>query len=506
MSSIDTISMCARNLFKRKLRTFLTLLGVVIGTASIILMISFGLATDAMFSQMAEDMGLDMTRVRVWPAHDGQRWCSETNQPVDSVRRDITDASVDAIMQIPNVLVATPRVQSSVILRSGPYAMRANVTGIRPEALALMGYNTTHGRLLEEGDGFSMVFGSHAERHFFNAATESWSDRFWDANAEERVDIFNSPIRIYYDQASLPWGRGGGMFFFGGGGGFATVVGGGGGGMDDDFGIDMEEAFRVFRSFDAEVVGVLEEIPSPWGGVNWENGVIYMDLEALHTLDRLRNEAQIRAQQECPWNPVFNASPEMVRETYNELFVRATSPDHTRDVARAIWEMGYDSWFDAGWIDNHRRSQQAVQTLLAVIAAVSLFVAAINIANTMITSVTERTREIGIMKVIGASLMDVRKLFLTEAIVIGMLGGIVGIGLAYLGSYALNNFDIEFLQRLNMRPPIQTEGLEDAPISLITTWLVGMALAVASGVGLVSGIFPAWHATRLSALAAIRNE
>ena len=507
MSGFDTISMCARNLFKRKLRTFLTLLGVVIGTASIILMISFGLATDAMFNQMAEDMGLDMTRVRVWPAHDGMRWCEDTEQLVDSVRRDITDASVDRIAQIPGVLVATPLVQGSAILRSGPYAMRANITGVRPEALALMGHDLAAGRLLEEGDGFNMVFGSHAERNFFDPLVSSWPDRFWNPDAEEYVDVLNSPIRVYYDQASLPWGGfGGGIRMFGGGGMVFIEGGGFGGGMDDGGGIDMEEAFRVFRSFEADVVGVLEEIPSPWGGVHWENERIFMDIEALHTLEHLRNEANILAQQQDPFNPVFNASPGIVRETYNDLFVRAISPDYTREVARAIFDMGYNSSFDASWIENHRRSQQAVQTLLAVIAAVSLFVAAINIANTMITSVTERTREIGIMKVIGASLMDVRKLFLTEAIVIGMLGGLVGIGLAYLGSYALNNFDIEFLQRLNMRPPIQTDGLEDAPVSLITTWLVGMALAVASGVGLVSGIFPAWHATRLSALAAIRND
>jgi len=511
MSSFDTISMCTRNLVKRKLRTFLTLLGVIIGTASIILMISFGLATDAMFNQMIEDMAIDMTQVDVHPQWDGQMWDEDTNSWVDTVRRDITDNSIMQISQIPGVLVATPLLRESVILRSGPYTMRAQVTGILPEALALMGYNLEWGRMLEEGDGFAMVFGSHAELNFFDHLEHPWAwegPRVWESvsgDVDTYVDIFSDPIRLYYDDAVLPSPR----FFMSGGMGGMVVVGGGGfgGGMDDDFGVDMEDAFRVFRSFEVDVVGVLEEQPDPWGwGMNWDNLVIYMDINTLHNLSQLRNEAFVRAQQEDEFNPVFNASPGGARQTYNSLFVRAESIDDVQDVARAIRDLGYNASFQGGWIESQRRGQQAVQTLLAVIAAISLIVAAINIANTMITSVTERTREIGIMKVIGASLMDVRKLFLTEAIVIGALGGLLGIGLAFFGSYALNNFDIAFLERLNMAPPVQTEGMEDAPISLITTWLVGVALAVASGIGLISGIFPAWHATRLSALAAIRNE
>ena len=491
MRGFDVIGMCARNLIKRKLRTFLTLLGVMIGTGSIILMISLGLATDALFAQMIEDMSLDMTQINVSPQWGGPTWCPDTNSVIDAVARDLTSESVTRIQAIDGVQVATPLVRGQLIFRSGPYAMRADVTGIRPEALALMGYTTSYGRLLEEGDGFAAVFGSSAEKHFFDPSVTMWGDRFWESfwsdDVETLVDIFNAPIRLYYDQASLPWRWPGG---------------------DDDFGVGMEEAFRVFRSFDLTVVGVLEAFEDPFGfNMNdSRNGVIYMDVELLHTLNELRNEAFIREREECEWSPSFSAAPSSPRETYSNLFVRSVSMDETERIAREIRQMGYQAWFQGDWINQQRRSQEAIQTLLAAIAAISLFVAAINIANTMITSVTERTREIGIMKVIGASLMDIRKLFLTEAAVIGMLGGLLGVGLAIGGSYAMNNFEIEFLTRLNMAPPIQTEGMDGAAISLITPWLVGMALAVASGVGLVSGFYPAWHATRLSALAAIRNE
>ena len=495
MSSFDVIGMCVRNLVKRKLRTFLTLLGVMIGTASIILMISLGLATDAQFAQMIEDMGMDLTVINVSPQWQGSAWNPQTGEQEEREQQDLTDESAARISQIPGVQVATPLMRERLLFRSGPYAMDADITGVNIEALKRMGYTVSEGRLLEEGDGIAVVFGATAERHFFDTRSDMWwSERFWmgmpwsgadESLIETFVDVMNDPIRLYYETEHF-W-RGGRM-----------------GGGEDEFGEAIEDAFRPVRSFELNVVGVLENQGNQWDP--WADGVIYMDINLLQELTQEGRIANIRAREEDEWNPHFSAVRSVPRATYQQLFVRVYDMDYTRDVAIAIWDMGYNAWYQGSWIDQQRRQQQAIQTLLALIAAVSLFVAAINIANTMITSVTERTREIGIMKVIGASLADVRRLFLTEAAVIGMLGGMFGIGLALFGSYALNNFDIEFLSRMNMAPPIRTEGTANAAMSLITPWLLGVALAVASGIGTLSGIFPAIHATRLSALAAIRNE
>lgn len=496
MSGIDVMSMCLRNLIKRKLRTFLTLLGVMIGTGSIILMISLGLATDAQFAQMIEDMNIDLTEIVVWPQWGGMSWTMDGDMQVME-QQDLTDESIARITALPNVLVATPRIEMELLFRSGRYAMPMWVTGVNIAALEAMGYRTAYGRLLQEGDGFAAVFGASAERRFIPTGIEGdWmalQRRFQQCitgeEVETLVDIHNDPIRLYYDTSSF-WN---------------AFWGGARGGMDDDdFGVDMEEAFRVVRSFELNVVGVLERETDMWN--MWNNGVVYMDIAILQQLEQMRDEARAREEEDREFNPVFRTSDGSGAATYSQLFVLADSADNTHTVAEQIQNMGYQVDFHGRWIEQQRQSQQAIQTLLAAIAAVSLFVAAINIANTMITSVTERTREIGIMKVIGASLGDVRKLFLTEAAVIGLLGGLLGIGLALAGSYALNNFEIEFLSNLNMGSPITTEGNEGAVLSLITPWLMGLALAVASGVGLVSGFYPAWHATRLSALAAIRND
>ncbi|MCL1843714.1 MAG: ABC transporter permease [Defluviitaleaceae bacterium] len=495
MRIIDVISMCFRNLFKRKLRTFLTLLGVMIGTGSIIVMISLGLATDAQFARMIEEMNLDMTAIHVTRRWGGTQWHPDGTMTQQEQGGELTDESADRFERIPGVVVSTPMMQGQILLRTGPYALNSwDVRGIRPEALSLMGYEVEYGRLLEPGDEFAAVFASRAELDFFTTiipAGQTWfsfgGDRYWRAREGEEVptyvDIFNDPLRIYYDMnvlwRSIRWGD-----------------------DDDGGGVAIDEAFAPVRSFPFEVVGLLEHYETDRWDSPRSNRAIYMNIETLQTLNLLRIQADRREQQDNDWWPRVDMSVGGVRETYDLIFVRADTMDDTSRIASAIEAMGYNAQFQGEQIERQREQQRGIQTLLAAIAAVSLLVAAINIANTMITSVTERTREIGIMKVIGASLADIRKLFLLEAVVIGVLGGVFGVAIALGTSYAMNNFDIAFLSDLN----IVAEGAEAAAISLITPWLCALALAVAGGVGLLSGFFPAFRATRLSALAAIRGD
>ncbi|MCL2355761.1 MAG: ABC transporter permease [Defluviitaleaceae bacterium] len=490
MSIFDTVGMCLRNLYKRKLRTFLTLLGVIIGTGSIILMISLGLGTNAQFARMAEDMNLNMTEIEVAPQWGGTMWSPDGGM-VEMHQRDLTDESVERFLRIPGVRTATPMMSSSIMFRSGPYTMITQVVGVRPDALALMGHNMEYGRLLTDDDAeFTFVFSTRSERGFFDASDRTvWnSPRQWDPSDDlpTLVDIFNDDIRIYYDASSFwntrDWGHGG----------------------NDDFGFDLDEGFVAARSFDINIVGV---IAAPVVDLRWGGGqTIYTDIETLQALVAMQSESERRAAEESEHDPRFSAVIGGPRQTYQDVRVRTTSMDNTADIAEVIREMGYQVWFPGDWINNMRDSQRGMETLLFAIAAISLFVAAINIANTMITSVTERTREIGVMKVIGASIADIRKLFLLEAAVIGLLGGIFGVILALIISYVMNTFDIPFLADLGMGVPDWMIGEERGAMSVIPWWLCLVALGVAIGVGLVSGFFPAFRATRLSALAAIRGD
>ena len=131
-------------------------------------------------------------------------------------------------------------------------------------------------------------------------------------------------------------------------------------------------------------------------------------------------------------------------------------------------------------------------------------VAAIGITNTMVMSIYERTREIGVMKVLGCVVGNIRTLFLMEAASIGLLGGFVGIGISYLLSYIINRF----ASQAGVIGGIMGMGMmgEGVNISVIPLWLVLLALVFSTFVGIISGFYPANRAVRISALEAIKHE
>ena len=144
---------------------------------------------------------------------------------------------------------------------------------------------------------------------------------------------------------------------------------------------------------------------------------------------------------------------------------------------------------------NSMKSQFAmVQAVLGGIGAVSLLVAAIGIANTMMMSIYERTKEIGVMKVIGCSLKNIRQMFLLEAAFIGFAGGAAG-----------NILSLILSGVINLTLSGQSMGVSGR-LSFIPIWLIAASLGFAVFVGMAAGYFPAMRAMKLSPLAAIRNE
>ena len=142
-----------------------------------------------------------------------------------------------------------------------------------------------------------------------------------------------------------------------------------------------------------------------------------------------------------------------------------------------------------------KKQMAVIQAVLGGIGAISLIVAAIGIANTMMMSIYERTKEIGVIKVLGCSLKNIKQMFLIEAAFIGLLGGIVGNMVSFAMSGAINMVTAQ-------SSALGVKG----NISYIPVWLVLISLGFAMLVGMVAGYFPALRAMRLSPLAAIRSE
>ena len=182
---------------------------------------------------------------------------------------------------------------------------------------------------------------------------------------------------------------------------------------------------------------------------------------------------------------------------YDSLFVAAESTDHVTQVEKEIRDL-YGS--DIGITTSKAIIQSIGEftagfgSVISSIALVALVVGSVGIITTMYTSVTERTREIGVMKAIGARDRNVLALFLTEAAIIGIIGASIGLIVGVLGGYGvLSLFGSNLLPSGEVTPRYPWS-------ELARVWAISLGLSVAAG------LYPAWKASKLSPIVALRRE
>src|SRR5881409_3349483 len=190
-------------------------------------------------------------------------------------------------------------------------------------------------------------------------------------------------------------------------------------------------------------------------------------------------------------------TPDAVRQItgYSGVAIESEDSQYVADVVKAVQELGFSAFSLKQVIEQIDKGFGVFRGILAGIGGVALLVAAIGIANTMVMAVIERTREIGIMKAVGASPRDIRAIFLSEAALVGAFGGVIGLALGILGGRA-----IELVIR-NLNPQSNP-----APIFVVDLPLALGALGLALLVSLVAGFLPSRRAMRMSALSALRYE
>jgi putative ABC transport system permease protein len=185
-------------------------------------------------------------------------------------------------------------------------------------------------------------------------------------------------------------------------------------------------------------------------------------------------------------------------EGYDMLRIKAASINDAAQIVEELEERGFEVESLRLLLENINRAMIVLQTMLGSIGALALLVASIGIANTMIMAVYERTREIGILKAVGASPRDIRKLFVAESSFIGLVGGVSGTVLGWLLGLGLNRLSLAILRWQEL--PVR------GTFFVVTGWLVLIALAFATVVGLLSGLYPAARAARLDPIEALRYE
>ncbi len=453
MRLIDLLRMSVSSLWRRKLRTFLTVLGVVIGTASIVVMISLGLGLSKSSMEQIEQSG-GLTTINVYENYNGGM--NGADSSADPNAGKIMDSTTEAILAIPHVEVASPILNMNPIAKVGSYEAHLQLRAMTVEALEALDIPLTEGSSLPtDPDNLEFLFGNMIIQDFYNAKTGSYD--YWETGELPDIDLKNDPI-FYIMDTDAYWN---------------SQYGG-----TDENGKPIAQPKKFMYGSAGVVAGGQEQ----YNDYSWQT---LCNMEALKS--QLQRIFKGRA---IPGQPVRSDGKPYKDWYYSEMFVKVDEMENVQEVQQAIIDMGYNAYSNAEWLQQTQEQYGMIQAVLGGIGAVSLFVAAIGIANTMMMSIYERTKEIGIMKVLGCSLGRIRDLFLMEAGFIGLCGGVIGLLLSYGISAIINTLLADVYSGL----------------SYIPMWLSALALVFAVVIGMLAGLMPALRAMRLSALSALRNE
>ena len=251
---------------------------------------------------------------------------------------------------------------------------------------------------------------------------------------------------------------------------------------DDERGPDGEDARFERHAF--RIVGVLETE----SGLNLDQFLrseIYIPIE------------QARRLREANRDPLERMGEALVGDAgYQRAEVRVTDPTQVRVVQQQITKIGFNSFSLNNQVDEIRYVFMVVNGGLALLGGIALLVASFGIANTMIMSILERTREIGIMKAIGGSDSEIMRIFFFEASLIGLAGGTFGVvggwGVDRIANFLVNRYVVK------VAPYIEFFSI---PWYL---WLSAIAFAVL--ISLLAAVYPALRAARVDPIKALRHD
>ncbi len=437
MSIKDLLSTAFLNLWRRKMRAFLTVLGMVIGVASIVVMVSLGIGIkQATIESFAGTGSLTTIRVSSWS------YVSTGNGGGSSREKKLDRKAMATFKKISGVQAVMPLVETYGMLKSGNYTTDASILGVTKEQAEQFGITLSEGELPGSSGSstYEIALGAWTLQNFYNP--DNYRQAI-DQNGNPKVTV-DSRMKLTFDYRNIYKQN-------------AISV--------SSSGEDSEEK-PLGAFYKLKITGIMDE------GNNDFSYYCIMDATQLEKLAKANKDYTN-----------YDSS------SYQTVLIKCADIEDVKPVKNAITEMGYGTYSLQDAVEMAEKSTQNVQYLLGAIGGVALLVAAIGIMNTMMMSIFERTKEIGIIKVLGCRIDNIAGLFLAEAGYIGLFGGAMGMGLSFGISALLNVF-------------LVSSGLR----SIIPAYLVFGAVAFSIIVALAAGMYPAVRAMKLSPLAAIRNE
>jgi ABC-type antimicrobial peptide transport system permease subunit len=436
MSIKDLLTTAFLNLWRRKLRAFLTVLGMVIGVASIVVMVSLGIGIKQATIESFAGTG-SLTTIRV------SSWSYVTRGNGGSSRqKELNKKAIASFKQIEGVQAVMPLIETYGMLKSGKYAMDASILGVTREQAEQFNITLADGTFPGTGSAttYEIVLGAWTLDGFYNP--DNYQQAI-DRNGNPKVTK-DSRMQLTFDYRNIY--RQAAMAMQEDGSGQAPKP--------------LGEYYKL------KVTGIMDQ------GNNDFSYYCIMDATALDKLAKANKDYVNYA-----------------AGKYNTVLVKCANIEDVKPVKNAIAEMGFGTYSLQDAVEMAEESTKNVQYLLGAIGGVALLVAAIGIMNTMMMSIFERTKEIGIIKVLGCRIDNIAGLFLAEAAYIGLFGGALGMGLSFGISALLNVL-------------LASSGLR----SIIPAYLVFGAVGFSIIVAVAAGMYPAIRAMKLSPLAAIRNE
>ena len=435
------IKLSLSNIKLRKLRTVLTIVGIMIGVMSIVAMLTTGLNAKKAMLEDVEKSG-STKEIIIYP------------QSLSRKDRLITDSAISKLEKLDHVDGVYPVLTADGQEKIGGFIAWENIEGVPTE---YMNYLCLKEGNVPERNGFrpELLIGNGLRYSLYNEKT--WQQLSKSVKKDDM--LVGKKMDFALGKDTLPSGE-------------ETA-------SPSDAETESEEVGNATKSFvKLSIVGETD---------NEYDYSIYTDIDTLKMY--LKKEA---VEGKIPGQPLDKNGQPYNMWSYDRAIIRVDNVDNVKRVSKILSDMGYEVVNNLEMLENVTRTIKMVQFILGALGAIAAVVAVIGIVNTMMTAVYDRVREIGLLKMLGADVDDISFMFLFESAMMGLVGGILGAGLALLVDIYINKRLVEFM-----------EMPEGTWIMSTPMWLILGAVAMSVVVSVLAGAFPARWASRIKPLEAI---
>ena len=443
MKPLDLLRLIFGNLGRRKARVALTAIGVVIGTAAVVILVSLAIGLQRSANEQLYGIG-DLTQIQVSPSFGGEGvvFGPGGGKPVGGGGSTgettlLTNSVLNDLRAIPGVETVIPReyLMTGAVFKYQKLEAGVNIIGVATDDLASLGLESIEGGT-NLGRGV-VVIGVMVPQNFYDPRARPGQE------PPPQPQLIDQQIQMVVSKY-------------------------------DANGVETR------KNLSLRVAGMLKETR---GESDW---TVYLSLDQVKQLNEWAQNRHIN----------YN------KEGYSQVIVKVTDVSQVLDIADQITQMGFQAFTPQSFVQGINSFYQILQIIFGGVGAIALLVAAIGIANTMAMSILERTREIGLMKAVGATNRDVLAIFLGEAAGIGFIGGLGGIIVGWLAGQAINVIAIVYLAG----QASQQGGVPPSVAVYTPIWLPIFALVFSTFVGMLSGLYPALRAATMIPVLALKYE